>query len=56
MNKSDISKYMSSISKAGHKKSPRGKEYYQRMQKLSTVKRKENLQAVSEVVDLEGIK
>lgn len=39
--KTILSKYMSDIAKLGHKKSPRSKDHYVKMQKLSVKSRKE---------------
>lgn len=37
MNKKDISAYFSRIARLSHKKSPRSKEFYRRIQKLSVL-------------------
>jgi len=42
MDKELISKIMSDIAKAGHKKNPRSKEFYQNMGKKSGLARKKN--------------
>jgi hypothetical protein len=39
MKKKDISAYFSGIAKLSHKKSPRSKAFYRRIQKLSTIAR-----------------
>lgn len=43
MNKKEVSKYMSKISKMGHKKSPRPKEHFQKMNKKSQQSRSKKI-------------
>lgn len=42
MNKKTLSKVMSDLAKIGHKKKPRSKAFYQRMQKKAVLKRSKN--------------
>lgn len=42
MTKEIIRKFLSDIAKKGHKKSPRGKEFYRSMQKKAVKKRLKN--------------
>ena len=53
MNKKERSKYITWLAKQSHKKSPRSKEFYQKMQKKSVASRLARKELSTKSIDLQ---